>query len=103
MEQCYQVGYSCDLNTFIDAGVDMIAHVASPTFDQSDDPLRDIIGKAINGTLSVLRSAAAHGETVKHVVVTSTLYQLSTALTHPNIFIPRKIGMKSLSRLSSEV
>ncbi|KAH8551056.1 hypothetical protein BGW37DRAFT_520633 [Umbelopsis sp. PMI_123] len=53
MEQCYQVGYSCDLNTFIDAGVDMIAHVASPTFDQSDDPLRDIIGKAINGTLII--------------------------------------------------
>lgn len=51
----------------------MIAHVASPTFQQTDDPVRDIIGKAVNGTLSVLRSATAHGKNVKHIVVTSSV------------------------------
>ncbi|KAI8577983.1 hypothetical protein K450DRAFT_249358 [Umbelopsis ramanniana AG] len=61
--------------------VDVIAHVASPTFQQSDDPLRDIIGKAVNGTLSVLRSATAHGKNVKHIVVTSSV---AAVINSPN-------------------
>jgi nucleoside-diphosphate-sugar epimerase len=54
-------------------GVEAIAHVASPTFPDTDDPLRDIIQKAINGTLSVLHSAAKYGKNVKHIVVTSSV------------------------------
>ncbi|KAG2180186.1 hypothetical protein INT43_003975 [Umbelopsis isabellina] len=52
--------------------VEAIAHVASPVFVESDDPVKDYLNKAVNGTLSILNSALRYGKSVKHVVVTSS-------------------------------
>ncbi|KAI8581784.1 hypothetical protein K450DRAFT_231173 [Umbelopsis ramanniana AG] len=52
--------------------VDAIAHVASPTSFNPEDPIRDVINPAVNGTLSLLQSAHKYGKNVKHVVVTSS-------------------------------
>jgi len=53
--------------------VDAIAHVASPVSFTTEDPIRDVINPAINGTLSLLQSAHKYGENVKHVVITSSI------------------------------
>ncbi|GJE89213.1 aldehyde reductase [Phanerochaete sordida] len=53
-------------------GVDAIEHLASPFHMHADDP-QELIGPAVAGTLSVLRSALAHGNaTVRRVVITSS-------------------------------
>ncbi|GAB5587557.1 hypothetical protein Unana1_02457 [Umbelopsis nana] len=50
-----EVGDLEDAGAFDDLvkDVEVIAHVASPVFPETDDPIRGIIQKAINGTLSV--------------------------------------------------
>ncbi|GAB5585111.1 methylglyoxal reductase (NADPH-dependent) gre2 [Umbelopsis nana] len=79
-----EVGDLEDAGAFDDLvkDVEVIAHVASPVFPDTDDPVRDIIQKAINGTLSVLRSAATHGANVKHVIVTSSVASVINSANH---------------------
>ncbi|KAL8286583.1 hypothetical protein RQP46_004600 [Phenoliferia psychrophenolica] len=51
-------------------GVDAVAHTASPYQLSVEDPMRDFIRPAVDGTLSVLKAAKAAG--IKRVVVTSS-------------------------------
>jgi len=53
--------------------VEAIAHVASPATFTPEDPIRDVINPAINGTISLLQSAHKYGKKVKHIVITSSV------------------------------
>jgi len=59
------------------AGADYVLHCASPVLLQSDDPQRQLVDPAVNGTLNVLR-AALKSKTVKRVVVTSSMAAIYT-------------------------
>ncbi|KAG5641705.1 hypothetical protein DXG03_004409 [Asterophora parasitica] len=52
-------------------GVNAIAHTASP-FYLNAASLDELIGPAVNGTVSILKSAAKNGQNLKRVVVTSS-------------------------------
>ncbi|KAG6830276.1 hypothetical protein H0H92_001542 [Tricholoma furcatifolium] len=52
-------------------GVDAIAHTASP-FYLTAASVKELIEPAVNGTVSILKSAAKNGHGVKRVVVTSS-------------------------------
>jgi len=52
-------------------GVDGIMHTASPVHMNAAS-VDEIIGPAVNGTVSVLKSAAKHGQGVKRIVMTSS-------------------------------
>jgi dihydroflavonol-4-reductase len=51
--------------------VQYVVHPASPYAVSVDDPQRDLVDPAVNGTRSVLESAAASG-TVRRIIVTSS-------------------------------
>jgi len=70
---------------YFSADVDAIAHVASPTSFNPEDPIRDVVNPAVNGTLSLVQSAHKYGKNVKHVVVTSS----SVTLLNPLDQTPR--------------
>ncbi|KAH6903138.1 D-lactaldehyde dehydrogenase [Coprinopsis sp. MPI-PUGE-AT-0042] len=53
-------------------GMDAIEHTASPIHWNASTP-RDVIDPAVNGTLGILKSAQAHGRTVKRIVITSSI------------------------------
>lgn len=53
--------------------VDAILHIASPFHFRAEDPYKDLINPAVQGTKSLLHSAKTHGHKVKHVVVTSSV------------------------------
>ncbi|MGF1666059.1 MAG: NAD-dependent epimerase/dehydratase family protein [Acidimicrobiia bacterium] len=59
--------------SFIDAvaGCEYVIHTASPYVLEVDDPQRDLVDPAVNGTTAVLQASLAAG--VKRVVVTSSL------------------------------
>jgi len=52
-------------------GVEHVIHTASPYVVSVDDPQRDLVDPSLNGTRSVLGSAAASGS-VRRIVVTSS-------------------------------
>ncbi|GJE99866.1 NAD(P)-binding protein [Phanerochaete sordida] len=53
-------------------GIDAIVHLASPFHMRAEDP-QEIIGPAVAGTASILRSALAHGnDTVRRFVILSS-------------------------------
>lgn len=52
-------------------GVEVVIHTASPYVVSVDDPQRDLVDPALNGTLSVLESAAGSG-TVRRIAITSS-------------------------------
>ena len=52
-------------------GADFLMHTASPFLTKVEDPQRDLIDPAVNGTTSVLDAAGKAG--VKRVVVTSSV------------------------------
>lgn len=61
-------------------GIDGVAHIASPFHYKMTDPYKDYIEPAVNGTLSILKSAnGPNGESVKRIVITSSL----GAITRP--------------------
>ncbi|KAI9338743.1 NAD(P)-binding protein [Obelidium mucronatum] len=49
-------------------GVDYILHVASPFHHNTNDPEKDLITPAVQGTVGILESAHRHGATVKRVL-----------------------------------
>ena len=49
-------------------GVDAIEHTASPFHFKVEDPHKDLINPAVNGTLSVLKSALKNGDKVQRIV-----------------------------------
>jgi dihydroflavonol-4-reductase len=56
----------------VHADVDAILHMASPYIIDVKDPQRDLVDPAVQGTLSMLKAAAAHAR-VKRVVLTSSM------------------------------
>ena len=69
---------SADLNqpdTFLAAveGCDYVLHVASPYTLKVDDPMRDLIHPAVNGTTAVLRACDAAVHPVRRIVLTSSM------------------------------
>jgi len=52
-------------------GCEYVMHIASPVFVSSDNPERDVIQPAVNGTLNAMRAALNAG--VKHIIVTSSV------------------------------
>ena len=59
-------------------GCEYVMHVASPYVIDVDDPQRDLVDPAVDGTRSVLAAAAAAG-TVRRVVLTSSFVAMSGA------------------------
>ncbi|KAK4055096.1 hypothetical protein OIV83_000376 [Microbotryomycetes sp. JL201] len=59
-------------------GIDVVAHVASPYTLTVNDPYKDLLEPAIQGTLSVLRAAHNHG--IKRVVLTSSFAAVTNLL-----------------------
>lgn len=58
-------------------GCEYVMHVASPYILDVDDPQRDLIDPAVNGTVSVLEDAEAAG--VKRVILTSSFAAVAGA------------------------
>lgn len=56
--------------------VEYVLHTASPYILQVDDPQRDLVDPAVNGTMSVLHSAA-ETPSVKRIVLTSSFAAVS--------------------------
>ncbi|KAJ3069984.1 methylglyoxal reductase (NADPH-dependent) gre2 [Podochytrium sp. JEL0797] len=54
-------------------GCDYVLHTASPFHYNVTDPKKDLIDPAVQGTLGILNSVAAHGKSVKRVVVTASM------------------------------
>lgn len=52
-------------------GADFVLHTASPFFLGTDDPQKDLIDPAVNGTTTVLNSAGKAG--IKRVILTSSV------------------------------
>ncbi|OZJ04781.1 hypothetical protein BZG36_01840 [Bifiguratus adelaidae] len=53
--------------------VDVIQHIASPFHYKANDPIKELMNPAVQGTMNVLNAAYEHGNNVKHVVVTSSV------------------------------
>lgn len=79
-------------------GCDYVLHTASPFQLTVKDPQRDLIDPAVNGTLNVLR-AAAKAETVKRVVVTSSVAAITTQAVPP----PDKVWTEADWNLDSTI
>eukprot|EP01125_Pyxidicula_operculata_P017633 TRINITY_DN61_c3_g1_i1.p1 TRINITY_DN61_c3_g1~~TRINITY_DN61_c3_g1_i1.p1 ORF type:complete len:338 (-),score=86.55 TRINITY_DN61_c3_g1_i1:102-1115(-) len=64
-------------------GCDVVLHTASPFQLKVEDPTRDLIEPAVNGTKNVLSAVAKSKDTVKLVVVTSSVASITTELEPP--------------------
>ncbi|TPX63889.1 hypothetical protein CcCBS67573_g08551 [Chytriomyces confervae] len=56
-----------------DGGFEFVVHTASPFTYAIQDPQRDLIDPAVNGTTGVLKSVLKYGGSVKRIVVTSSM------------------------------
>ena len=52
-------------------GADFVMHTASPFFTETNDPQKDLVDPAVNGTTNVLNAAGKAG--IKRVVLTSSV------------------------------
>ncbi|KAJ3017582.1 UNVERIFIED_CONTAM: methylglyoxal reductase (NADPH-dependent) gre2 [Siphonaria sp. JEL0065] len=59
-------------------GVDYVLHVASPFHTNTNDPEKDLIIPAVQGTVGILKSVDQFGKSVKRVVVTSSVAAIRT-------------------------
>jgi dihydroflavonol-4-reductase len=75
------------------AGCDAVVHTASPYAIDVSDPQRDLVDPAVNGTLNVLRAAAAAG--VKRVVLTSSMAAVSDEPVKGKIFTEKDWNERS--------
>ncbi|KAJ7657233.1 D-lactaldehyde dehydrogenase [Mycena polygramma] len=66
-------------------GVDAIAHTASPVALHDGEP-EEVIGPAVQGTLSILTSALKYGTSVKRVVYTSSTAAVLQVEPEPKTF-----------------
>ncbi|KAJ3877793.1 D-lactaldehyde dehydrogenase, partial [Lentinula edodes] len=65
-------------------GVDAIEHTASPFHFKADDP-QELIGPAVNGTRSILKSAL-NNSSIRRIVVTSSTAAIIATLPEPKVF-----------------
>ncbi|OZJ04763.1 hypothetical protein BZG36_01839 [Bifiguratus adelaidae] len=59
--------------------VDVIHHIASPFHFNAEDPIKDMMNPAVDGTINLLNAAYQHGNNVKHVVITSSVAAIAWA------------------------
>ncbi|KAJ3870808.1 hypothetical protein F5051DRAFT_447097 [Lentinula edodes] len=65
-------------------GVDTIEHTVSPFHFKADDP-QELIGPAINGTRSILKSAL-NKSSIRRIIVTSSTAAIISSLSEPKVF-----------------
>lgn len=61
-----------------------IAHVASPFHMNVKDPYKDLINPAVNGTLSILKSAEREGKNIQRIVITSSFASVVNPTSDPS-------------------
>lgn len=66
-------------------GIDAVAHTASPFHTHADEP-KELIEPAVDGTIGVLKSIAKNGQSVKRVVVTSSIAAIIEPKDKPYVF-----------------
>ncbi|KAI9509130.1 D-lactaldehyde dehydrogenase [Russula earlei] len=66
-------------------GVDVVVHTASPFHFKATDP-EELITPAVRGTTSILSSALKHRNTVKRVIVTSSVAAIREDSPQPRIY-----------------
>ncbi|VUC24907.1 unnamed protein product [Clonostachys rosea] len=69
-----------------DPPFDYVIHTASPFHHKFDDPVKDILEPAINGTTGILRAIKAKAPNVKRVVITSSFAAVANADSPPAIY-----------------
>ena len=52
---------------------DYVLHIASPYITSYDDPQKELVDPAVNGTLNVLKSCLKYQDKIKRVVITSSM------------------------------
>ncbi len=75
-------------------GCEYVMHTASPYVMDVEDPQRDLVDPAVQGTLEVLRSAARAGS-VKRVVLTSSMAAISDEPVDDHVFTEEDWNEKS--------
>ncbi|TFL00657.1 D-lactaldehyde dehydrogenase [Pterulicium gracile] len=81
--------------------VDAIAHTASPFHMEGEDP-QVWIHPAVNGTISVLKSALKNGKNVKRVVITSSCAAVQKAVTEPQTFTEEDWNQASIDEVETK-
>ncbi|KAI0319986.1 NAD-P-binding protein [Amylostereum chailletii] len=66
-------------------GVDVVAHTASPFHFNVNDP-SELIDPAVKGTVSILESIKKTGQTVKRVVLTSSVAAVNDQPEQPTVY-----------------
>ncbi|TRM58179.1 hypothetical protein BD626DRAFT_410903 [Schizophyllum amplum] len=79
-------------------GVDAVEHTASPFHFKATDP-EELIVPAVNGTRSMLRSILKNGESVKRVVVTSSVASILEARSSPTVFTDKDWNQASIDEV----
>ncbi|KAK4246196.1 hypothetical protein C7999DRAFT_42341 [Corynascus novoguineensis] len=69
-----------------DPPFDYVVHTASPYRMQWDDPVKDCLNPAINGTVGILESVHAHAPTVRRIVITSSSAAVLNPPNHPKVY-----------------
>lgn len=70
-------------------GVDYVLHTASPVIVQSENPQKEIVGPALNGTKNVLASVEKF-DTIKQIVITSSVVAIMNSTEDPNYICDEK-------------
>lgn len=61
-------------------------HTASPFHFKFNDPVKEILDPAINGTTGILKAIKASAPTVKRVVITSSFAAIVNAAKHKELY-----------------
>ncbi|KAI5860984.1 NAD(P)-binding protein [Durotheca rogersii] len=69
-----------------DPNFDYVVHTASPYHLNVEDPIKDFLDPAINGTTGLLRSIKAYSPATKRVVITSSGAAIINPLHHANVY-----------------
>ncbi|KUL83458.1 hypothetical protein ZTR_10958 [Talaromyces verruculosus] len=69
-----------------DAPFTAVIHTASPFYYRPQDPEKDMLQPAIQGTLGILQSVKAYAPLVKRVIVTSSFAAIINFSSHPALY-----------------
>lgn len=66
--------------------IEYVVHTASPYFLGVEDPIKEFLDPAIQGTVGLLESARAHAPGVKRVVITSSSAAMLNFDNHAKVY-----------------
>lgn len=69
-----------------DPPFDFVIHTASPYYFNVQDPVKDFLEPAINGTVGILKAITAHAPAVKRVVLTSSFATIVNPSDHAKVY-----------------